>query len=79
MEIRDPGNVMSVDEPEYYEIEVAYDTACAAHVCDKADLPGYTIQESEGSRRGRAFQAAGGKDIIDEGMISAEMVSEDGL
>ncbi len=79
MEIRNPGNIMAVDEPEYYEIEVAYDTACAAHVCDKDDLPGYVVQESEGSRRGRAFQAAGGKDIMDEGIVTAEMISEDGL
>ena len=62
------------EEPEFMEIEVALDSACARHVGNKADFPNYTVKESEGSRRGQEFVTAAGDTISNEGEIVAAMV-----
>ena len=74
-----PEDVYSLDEePEYLEFEVAYDTGCGAHVADRVDLPGQTITESPGSRRGQKFTAAGGADIDNEGEAVVLLLAENG-
>ena len=79
LEVREPGDVLNLDdEPEYIEIEVAYDTGCGAHVADRADLPGHEVRESEGSRRGREFLAAGGTGIPDEGEVEVHLIADSG-
>ena len=40
---------------EDLEFEVALDSGSVVHVCAPADCPGYTLQESPGSRRGQEF------------------------
>ncbi len=69
-------DVMNMEnEPEFLDFEVALDSACGAHVADKADLPNYVVEESEGSRRGQNFVAAGGKSIANEGQSTVALLT----
>ncbi|MBV61871.1 MAG: hypothetical protein CMH65_11275 [Nevskiales bacterium] len=68
--------VMNVDVAEFIDFEVAWDTGSIAHVLDKCDAPGYTLQESEGSRRGQMFNDASGGNLPNEGQVELHLVSE---
>ena len=60
-----PINLLTVTEPEQIlinndawadiEFEVALDSGAVVHVCAPADCPGYSLEESPGSRRGQEF------------------------
>ena len=62
-------------EPEYIDFEVALDSGSASHVCDRIDVPGHEVRDSEGSRRKQNFLAAGGKPIKNEGESTVELVA----
>ena len=70
-------NVGGNDEPEFMDFEGALDSGCASHVCDRVDIPGYEVKESEGSRRGANFVAAGGKVIPNEGESALALVTKE--
>jgi hypothetical protein len=63
------------EEPEYYEVETTLDTGASAHAADRVDFPGYTVEESPGSKAGQIFGCAGGKSLANEGQMTVEMVS----
>jgi hypothetical protein len=63
------------EEPEYYEVETTLDTGASAHAADRVDFPGYTVEESPGSKAGQIFGCAGGKPLANEGQMTIEMVS----
>ena len=46
---------MSVNELEWIPIDLVWDTGAVEHVADRVDIPGYTVTESEGSRRRQKF------------------------
>ncbi len=69
-------DVLNVDVPEFIDFEVAWGTGSIAHVLDKVDAPGYTLQESDGSRRGQVYNNAGGGDMPNEGQVELHLVSE---
>ena len=60
-----PVNILTVADPaeilvntavwEDVEFEVALDSGSVVHVCAPADIPGYHVGESAGSRRGQEF------------------------
>ena len=68
-------NILPTAEPEYLEVEMTLDTGATVHAMDILDLPGFTIQESPGSRVGQKFQAAGGKLIANEGQVMINMLA----
>ena len=65
------------DEPEFVDMEVALDSACARHVGSRADFPNYSVMEGEGSRRGQEFITAAGDTISNQGEIAAALVAAD--
>ena len=68
-----PVNILTVDDPaeilvnttawEDIEFEVALDSGSVVHVCAPADIPGYCIGESAGSRRNQEFLMGDGGTI----------------
>ena len=74
---KDKGSVMQVDEPEFLELDLTWDTACQKHVADKADLPGYEVMPNEMSRRGGTFNAANNSEMECEGEVTL-YITEDG-
>ena len=67
-------NVLPTTEPEFLEVEMTLDTGATVHAMDILDLPGFTVQESPGSKAGQKFQAAGGKLIDNEGQVMLTML-----
>ena len=65
------------DEPEFIEVEVALDSACARHVASKADFPNYVVIEGDGARRGQEFVTAAGDTIRNEGEVAAAFLTQD--
>ncbi len=60
--------VNAVDgEPEFLFIEICLDSGAGDHVLSRLDIPGFTVEESPGSKAGRHFTAAGGKGLRNEG------------
>jgi len=68
-------NVLPGEEPEFYEVETTLDTGASTHAADRVDFPGYTVEESPGSRAGQLFGCAGGKSLQNEGQITVNMIS----
>ena len=62
-------------EPEFIEVEMTLDTGASVHAINRLDLPGFVVTESEGSRAGQNFQAAGGKLIANEGQVLLSMLA----
>ena len=68
-----PVNVLTVADPaeilvntavwEDVEFEVALDSGSVVHVCAPADIPGYHVGDSAGSRRGQEFLMGDGGTI----------------
>ena len=67
------------DEPEFFVIEICLDSGAGDHVLSKVDIPGFNIEESEGSRRGRHFVAAGGKRLKNEGQALLHLLGNGGV
>ena len=60
-------------------LEVALDSGAVAHVMDApAEVPGYPVFESPGSRRGESFVGAGGAHIPNEGEVHMNLETSDG-
>ena len=57
-------NIQAVEEVwDWVEIEAAVDTACVDNVVNPKDFPGIELLETEESRRGGSWTAAGGSAI----------------
>ena len=71
------GHIMNVQEPETVPFEVAWDTGAVDHVASRHDLPGHDVKESVGSRSGRKFITANGKEIAQEGQAEVKLLDHD--
>ena len=67
-----------VDYWQDVDIEMTLDSGCCNHVLDVEDAPGYTVQESPGSRRGQNFIVGNGDRIPNEGQVRLNMESKNG-
>ena len=66
------------DEPEFLIIEICLDSGAGDHALSRVDIPGFTVEESAGSRAGRNFVAAGGKRIRNEGQALLHLLGDGG-
>ncbi len=71
-------NVSDAEVGEYILIGVALDSGAGDHVLSRVDIPGFSIEESAGSRAGRNFVAAGGKRIRNEGQALLHLLADGG-
>ena len=65
--------MVNPDDFEEVEIEVAADSGCGDHVAAASDIPGYTVEPSDASRRGCGFIAADGGRIDNEGTACLQL------
>ena len=63
---------------EDVEFEAVLDSGAENHVCDDVDAPGYDVAESEGSKQGRCYLAAGGERIPNRGQMSLDLKDASG-
>ena len=56
--------------------EIIWDTGCCEHVADRADLVGYTVSESAGSRKGRTYNDASGNPLPNEGEVCTHLIGK---
>ena len=66
------------DGEEFEEVDIicAGDSACADHILNKTDIPGYDVRESEGSKAGKGWMAADGMRIQNEGEAELNLVAK---
>ena len=64
--VEDLHALPAFEEPEWLEVECCLDTGSSIHAADRIDFPGFDVTESDGSRAGQKFQAAGGSLIENE-------------
>ena len=75
----DREEVNTVSGPASFPFEIVLDSGAAEHVADEGDAPGYTIQESPGSKAGACFIAANGEKIANQGQVGLKFTSGDGV
>ena len=63
----DDTEILAMEEPATIPFTVTWDTGAVDHVASRADVPGYEVEETEDSRKGRHFLTANGKRIPQEG------------
>ena len=54
-EIQEKELLYNIDDWNDLEFDVALDSGAVVHVCGPGDCPGYSLDESLGSRRGQEF------------------------
>ena len=59
------------------EFEVALDSGAVVHVCSLEDCPGYSLEESPGSRSGPRFFMGDGGTIANVGQKSLNFTDDD--
>lgn len=69
---------LPVGEWKPVEIQVTLDSGACDHILDAEDAPGYEVQPSMGSRRGRNFVFGNGETVPNEGEVLINMESPDG-
>lgn len=78
MEIREQGAIMVANSDEWtnIEFEVALASGAVVHVCDVGDCPGYTLESSQGSKRGQQFLMGDGGTIPNLGQKSLNLTDD---
>ena len=66
-------DVATIDVEEYVIVEIALGSGAGEHVADRIDAPGYTVTESDGSKRGQNFLAAGGHKMPNQGEMNLRL------
>jgi len=66
------------DEWEDIMITVTADSGAGNHVCSREDAPGYSVQPSEGSKRGTGFVGVDGVRIANEGEVELNLAGPQG-
>ncbi len=66
------------DEWEDIMITVTADSGAGNHVCSREDAPGYSVQLSEGSKRGTGFVGVDGVRIANEGEMELNLAGPQG-
>ena len=75
-EVVDPiggQSVLSAEQWDDIEFEVALDSGSQDHVCDEQDCPGYTTEVSPGSSRGQCFIVGDGGKLPNQGQRQLNM------
>ena len=76
--VADPCEVLVATEDwQDLEFEVALDSGAVVHVCAPSDIPGYLVQASAGSRRGREFLMGDGGTIPNLGESQLNLSDQD--
>ena len=65
--------LMSVNEPQWIPIDLAWCLGAAEYVADTVGLPGHNVSDSEGSKRRSMFVVAYGKELQTEGEVKITM------
>ena len=68
----------NIDIEEYIIVEIVLDSGAGEHVADRIDAPGYMVTESDGSKRGQNFLAAGGHKMPNQGEMCLRLVVPNG-
>ena len=71
--ISDDREILSAEQWEDIEFEVALDSGSQDHVCDDVDCPGYATEESPGSSRGQCFVVGDGGKLANMGQRNLNM------
>jgi len=66
------------DEWEDIMMTVTADSGAGNHVCSREDAPGYSVQPSEGSKRGTGFVGVDGVRIANEGEVELNLAGPQG-
>ena len=59
------------------KVRVTFDSGAAESVTPASAFPGFEVKESRGSKMGQSYQAAGGKEIPNQGQIQVEGQTEE--
>ena len=73
--INDDEEINFAEEDEFVLIEIALDSGAGDHVAAEVDAPGYSVEESPGSKRGQKFMAAGGHKMPNKGQVTLHLVA----
>ena len=65
--------LMSVNEPQWIPIDLAWCLGAAKYVADTVGLPGHNVSDSEGSRRRQMILADDGQELPNEGEVKIAM------
>ncbi len=76
--IKEEEELNYTDEDEFVIIEIALDSGAGDHVAAEVDAPGYSLEESPGSRRGQNFVAAGGHKMPNKGQLTLHLLAHAG-
>ena len=77
-EVDDTDELLAAAESQPRVIRVALDSGAGDHVARPADLEGFVVEESPGSKANKHFIAANGQRIANRGQVQAK-VSHEGL
>ena len=59
------------------KVRVTFDSGAAESVTQSAAFPGFEVKESRGSKLEQSYQAAGGKEIPNEGQIAIQAQTDE--
>ena len=68
--------VYPVEQWRETDIEITLDSGACDHIMDAEDAPGYVVEPSVGSRRGKCFTVGNGARVPNEGQMRASMEAE---
>lgn len=73
----DEDDEVLVNQEEFQEVDIvaAGDSGCGDHILSADDVPGYAVQPSEGSLKGKGYVAANGGRITNDGEVEVNMVA----
>jgi len=75
-EVDDTEELLAAAESQPRVIRVALDSGAGDHVASPADLEGFVVEESAGSKANKHFIAANGQRIANRGQVQARVVHE---
>ena len=70
--------VMNVEEPEFVDMDLTWDTACQRHVVDEKDVPNHVVVPNAMSQAGGSFSAAQNSTMPCKGEVKIVIVDDNG-
>ena len=58
------------------EFEVALDSGCTDNICHDADVPGYVLEPSAGSKAGQHFVVGNGAKVPNNGQVNLNLQTD---
>ncbi len=77
-EEQSPDEVLANEDFQEVDVVVCGDSGCSDHIMNRADAPGYRVEPSEASKRGKGYVAADGGRIENEGEAELNLATEKG-